>query len=53
MIKIVCHAHCHAITFHEDLGPRVGWWENFLCLSSPQETKQLIDPRMSWDRTVK
>ncbi len=40
------------VLFHEDLGPWVGWWENFLCVSSPQETLQLTDPRMSWDRVL-
>ncbi len=27
------------VLFLEDLGPWMGWWENFLCVSSPQETK--------------
>ncbi len=28
------------------------WRENFLCVSSPQETKQVTDPRMPWERAL-
>ena len=39
ILNFVCHAQCHAVTFHEDPGPWVGRWVNFLSLISPQETK--------------